>query len=401
MITLLKVSGFKTLVDFKLHFTKGVNVLIGPNGVGKTNICSALSVLASMPNGELNDVLNQMGGVNSVFHKTNGKRGREFSISAEGVCEGVLNNIKSKEEYSVKYFYDFIVTLKRGGKIAIKEQLYIERKNHVDDYIGVIRVSKDEKKIKYTILNSELIGDHKLPPVKLSFDAGPSECLWAIMPRIFYVCHLVGRDLHRISAINIDPYIARQACDIIDPMWMSSNGKFLSNALYRLSKQEDRILEINSLLEQSIPCCSTIKPEVSQASLKRSFSLIDKNKNLFSANSISDGTIKLLGLLVGIIDQQEFTMIIEEPENYLHPNVLRLITEYLRETFNDGACIITTHSETILNLMAPNELIVCSYAENGTTQCKRIGEIKEVEDALNESGFGCGYHYVSGLLTSL
>ena len=122
---------------------------------------------------------------------------------------------------------------------------------------------------------------------------------------------------------------------------------------------------------------------------------------MFSANSISDGTIKLLGLLVGIIDQQEFTMIIEEPENYLHPNVLRLITEYLRETFNDGACIITTHSETILNLMAPNELIVCSYAENGTTQCKRIGEIKEVEDALNESGFGCGYHYVSGLLTSL
>lgn len=60
MITKLHIDGFKSFVNFNVSFTKGINVLIGPNGVGKTNICQALSILASMPNNELKDILNQL-----------------------------------------------------------------------------------------------------------------------------------------------------------------------------------------------------------------------------------------------------------------------------------------------------------------------------------------------------
>ena len=38
MITKLHIDGFKSLVNFNVSFTKGINGLIGPNGVGKTNI---------------------------------------------------------------------------------------------------------------------------------------------------------------------------------------------------------------------------------------------------------------------------------------------------------------------------------------------------------------------------
>ena len=129
--------------------------------------------------------------------------------------------------------------------------------------------------------------------------------------------------------------------------------------------------------------------------MKRYFTLIDSDKNIFSSNSLSDGTIKLLGLLVGVIDQDKYTMIIEEPENYLHPNVHRMLINYLRDTFDNGACILTSHSETILNLMNPEELIICKLEDN-LTKCKRIDNIESIKVAISESGFGCGYHYVSG-----
>jgi DNA repair exonuclease SbcCD ATPase subunit len=35
MIEKLKVDGFKSLKNFEIEFQKGINVIIGPNGVGK------------------------------------------------------------------------------------------------------------------------------------------------------------------------------------------------------------------------------------------------------------------------------------------------------------------------------------------------------------------------------
>lgn len=42
----IKVSGFKSLEGFSLEFHKGLNVIVGPNGSGKTNILSFLEFLS-------------------------------------------------------------------------------------------------------------------------------------------------------------------------------------------------------------------------------------------------------------------------------------------------------------------------------------------------------------------
>ncbi|BEG98382.1 AAA family ATPase [Bacteroides sedimenti] len=400
MITKLFIDGFKSLVDFEVSFTKGINVLIGPNGVGKTNVCQAMSILASMPNNELKDVLNQFGGANSVFNKGKLKNGKIFIIKAEGETLFKVNKKDETEEFRIKYIYEINIKLQRNGRLLVNEFMLIKRKNDNSEYISILDVSQKKGILRYEILDRSFLGDFKLPQKKLLLELDAEDNLWCIMPKISFVCHLVGRDLFRIKSINIDPNIARQACDIVDPNKMLGNGKFLSNALYSISKKSSKLDEINSIMEQSLPCCVKIKSEVSQLSLKRYFVLVDNEKNTFSSNSLSDGTIKLLGLLVGVINQDEYTMIIEEPENYLHPKIHRLLIEYLRETFENGACILTSHSETILNLMNPEELIICNLEDN-LTKCKRIDDIESIKKAISESGFGCGYHYVTGNLSGL
>lgn len=399
MITKINVDGFKSLLDFEITFQKGLNVIIGPNGAGKTNICQSLILLSSLPSNEIKETLNFFGGASSVFNKKSTKR-RTISIKAEGEVEAKYPTKESYEEFKLTYLYAVEIRLQANNIIKINEDLLISRLNKENIYIPVINVSHRGDILKYKILNKSLVGDFKISEDNISIRMEYGDNLWSLMPKISYVCHIVGRDIYRIKSINIDPHIARAACDIVDPDRMLSNGRYLANALYCLSKQKGRIDEINTILADSLECECQIKPEFSQLSLKRHFALIKCNGDKFSSSSLSDGTIKLIGLLVGIVNQEKYSMIIEEPENYLHPRVDRLLVDYLRETFDNGSCILTSHSETILNLISPNEIIICKL-DNGITKCKRINDTKQVIDSIIESGFGCGYHYVAGNFSNL
>lgn len=393
MITSLYVSGFKSLEQFSITLTKGLNVLIGPNGVGKTNICQAFNLLSSLTSTDVTEALYSLGGANSVFNKLSSSNKRVIEIIAQGQLNSTYKG-KKDESFDLKYKYEVNIKLLRNHRIKVFEDLIIER-NVDEEYIPVLHVVHSGNKLKYRILDSIHVGDFKISEQKLSLNIEDWENLWVLMPRLSFVCHSVGRDIYRIKSINIDPYIAREACDIVEPNWMASNGKYLANALYSLSKDKTSFDEINSIISDSLACQGMIKSEVSNILLKRFFTLVTESGVKIPSNCLSDGTIKLLGLLVGIVNQDKYTMIIEEPENYLHPRVNRIVINYLRDTFDEGVCILTSHSETILNLLNPTELIICNNT-NGKTHCKRLDNLEQIIQSIEDSGFGCGYHYVAG-----
>src|SRR5690606_2328883 len=166
---------------------------------------------------------------------------------------------------------------------------------------------QDSKNITAKILDNELIGDfsvvkkgEKQFKIELNETETEKGSFLVLMSRLFFVCHLVTGEFFKIKSLNIDPHVARQACDITEPKEMLGNGKYLANTLHLLTKKPDDLIEINSILEQLLPNFQEIKPEISDVSLKRYFSLFDKRGHSFNSNSLSDGTIKLLALLVGI-----------------------------------------------------------------------------------------------------
>ena len=399
MITKIEIDGFKSLQGFELTLKKGLNVLIGPNGVGKTNICQTLNLLSSIATEDLPETLLSMGGADAVFSKE--PETRVIVIKVSGFAQGLLKSSKKKEDYDVEYHYEATISLK-DQKIELDDHLSLRRRNNdieKGEYISIMEVESKGAQMRYEIKNSKLVGDFKLPIKKgVRIEREQDDSLWTLMPRVSFSCHLVWRDLLRIKTINIDPYIARQACDIVEPDEMKSNGKYLSNALYELANDKEKLGEINSILNQTLPFEGSIEPRYDHRMLKRFFSFKTDSNQEFSSHSLSDGTIKLLGLLVGIEDSENFTMIVEEPENYLHPQAQQLIIEFLREMFDDRVCLITSHSETILNNILPNEIIICGQ-QNGQTKCLRVEDQIELNESLASSGFGCGYHVVAGNLS--
>jgi predicted ATPase len=150
-------------------------------------------------------------------------------------------------------------------------------------------------------------------------------------------------DIERLRLINIDPNIAREPCDIIEYDKMHGNGRYLANELSRILQKENYKYELESLLSQAVPSFQDLHISTPQVDFRRTIQIHSNECNFSSAN-LSDGTIKLIGVLVAIINQDNYTVIIEELENYLHPNVNRLLIDYLRESFVNDCFVIKKHT---------------------------------------------------------
>src|SRR5581483_10411031 len=89
MLTRLKVSGFKNLVDVDVSFGP-FTCIAGPNGVGKSNLFDAirfLSALADHPFLEaarsVRDEHGRTGDVRSLFHRVGDEYDRRMTLEAE------------------------------------------------------------------------------------------------------------------------------------------------------------------------------------------------------------------------------------------------------------------------------------------------------------------------------
>jgi predicted ATPase len=57
--------------------------------------------------------------------------------------------------------------------------------------------------------------------------------------------------------------------------------------------------------------------------------------------------------------------LIDEPEVSLHPELLRILTELMREASERTQLVIATHSDRFVRFLRPEEIMVCDLNEAG------------------------------------
>ncbi|MEH2318759.1 AAA family ATPase [Nostoc sp.] len=86
-------------------------------------------------------------------------------------------------------------------------------------------------------------------------------------------------------------------------------------------------------------------------------------------NRLSDGTLRYLFLMALLLDPTPPPLIcIEEPEIGLHPDILPTIAEMLIEASQRTQLIVTTHSDALVSALSeyPESVIVCERDEKGS-----------------------------------
>ncbi len=103
---------------------------------------------------------------------------------------------------------------------------------------------------------------------------------------------------------------------------------------------------------------------------------------------LSDGTLRVLSILIGIIDSSSSsTIIIEEPEVHIHPAMLeKLLNEIESYTYGDGL-LMSTQSPQVVAWTSPDKINLV-HRSDGKTIVRKLGavEIQNVIEYLSEEG---------------
>jgi len=106
----------------------------------------------------------------------------------------------------------------------------------------------------------------------------------------------------------------------------------------------------------------------------------DKLRAAINPVSVSDGTVRLLALLVvttwGVRGSSLIT--IEEPENGVHPHLAGYLVEVLKSGSEQCQLIVTTHNPDLLDHVEPSEVILCDK-EDGFTKLKKASSLADIE----------------------
>lgn len=107
-----------------------------------------------------------------------------------------------------------------------------------------------------------------------------------------------------------------------------------------------------------------------------------------SVSRLSDGTLRYLCLLTVLCHPTPPPLIcIEEPELGLHPDILPTIAELLVEASQRTQLIVTTHSADLVSALRPESVLVCERDEATGSHLRRL-EPEPLEEWLKEFSLG-------------
>ncbi len=126
----------------------------------------------------------------------------------------------------------------------------------------------------------------------------------------------------------------------------------------------------------------------------------DENfKDPFVARYVSDGTIKMFAYMILLHDPEPHPLLcIEEPENFLHPDLLLQLCEEIREYAEKGGQVfVSTHSPDFVNGLHIDELFFL-VKEKGITHINAAADDPVVAALAEDNQLGWLWrnHYIKG-----
>lgn len=183
-------------------------------------------------------------------------------------------------------------------------------------------------------------------------------------------------DIYHI--LDVSPRAPVRLPQILGPAQMPGvNGENLISCLYTLREtSRERFEALEDTLKAAFPTFQRLEfPPQSGGLLTLGWRDTNFTRAIF-ANELSEGTLRFLWLatLLHSPGLPKVTLI-DEPEVSLHPEMLRILADLMREASERTQLIVATHSDRFVRFLKPEELVVCDYDEQGGMTAKRADEL--------------------------
>ncbi len=169
---------------------------------------------------------------------------------------------------------------------------------------------------------------------------------------------------------------------------LSQAGDNLPNVIQYLSEQHpEGLSKILRVLAERVPQLERVETELlADGRLLLRFKDAPFDEPVL-AKYASDGTLKLLAYLTVLYDPAPPPIVgIEEPENFVHPRLLRVLAEEARQAAGRSQLLVTTHSPYFVDALRPKELWVLYRDDEGFTRTVRASEMVRVVAQADAGG---------------
>lgn len=439
------VDGYRSLESLKIPIRQGLNVLVGPNGGGKTNILSFFELLSRLSETPVDEAVSSHGGIGRVFTRLPDDKYKNTLKCA--VTGSTIFSMKNGEAKTLWYTWRLEIKASENyDEIIYGDQtLYISvqrepSKPEFSDLILGIRTDENGTglEIKKLVISRLQHLFRGLPFVNVGtylslheasrilrtyarYADLTKESLFSGFPQQMTIFHQIKRDVSGGQIFNFVPEICKQPEDSAKPPIMDKTGAGLASVLHRLGKDKPlplglprrrrnpfnndsiKLKKISSYVDLISSSVKGIKTEKNHIDNTISVFVIiteDQGDVAFPLAQCSDGTVKWIALLTKIVTANS-GFSIEEPENFLHPAVQKEFLNIVRTESKANAhspfTMVTTHSESLLNEASPSEIILV-WMDAGKTVAQRVTNATQLVDEINRTGFGLGHYFASGAL---
>jgi predicted ATPase len=192
---------------------------------------------------------------------------------------------------------------------------------------------------------------------------------------------------------SIEPAKLRDMQDPDSGVSLRSDGSNAASVLQEIERQSPEDVErICEILATIVPKTTrvTAKKHGNKVSLEFTQEWGAKKRLKFEAFSMSDGTLRALGLLTAVYQRPLPTvLVIEEPEATIHPGALGAILDLLRHASRHMQVVVTTHSPELLDAkwIEDRHLRIVSWRD-GATHVSQVAESSR--NALQQHLMGAG-----------
>jgi len=411
----IKISNFKSFKNLEIELGK-FNVLIGANASGKSNFIQIFKFLRDITNHGLDNAISMQGGVEYL---RNINIGLSENLSLEVVSDlkyrrGVAG-IKKGKEFLLMEVYETILRFvigfrKRGLGFEIIEDKLTQKFDIVKLEFHQKKIEEKEKFRQGEIIISNVKGKIDVesfkPPEGLQIeedDIFPSFLKQErLKPRTLLLegppSFLMSAIFRDISIYDFDPKLPKKATPITGKAEMEEDGSNLAIVLKNIIEKKKKQRKLSNLVRDLLPFVDDLDIEkFADKSLLFKLREIYAKKQYLPASLISDGTINITALIVGLYFEEKSLTIIEEPERNIHPYLISKVTEMMKDASNEKQIIVTTHNPEIVKHAGLENILLISRDKDGFSVISRPHE-KETVQTFLQNELGIGELYVQNLL---
>jgi len=345
-------------------------LLVGPNGSGKSNFLDALRFVAESLRTPMDQALRERGGINEVRRRSRGHP-THFAID-------LRFTLPRGEEASFK----FSVGAKSEGGFVVQEEECSTWRN------GAVTA-------RYRIQEGK-VQDATFQP----WPPASTDRLYLTVASGFPEFRPVYDLLSGMGFYSINPDQLREYQEPDAGSLLLRDGRNIASVLAWIQRKDIQVKErIEEYLGKVAPGVQKVekKPLGNKETLEfKQIVAGDDHPWTFSAQNMSDGTLRALGVLTSLFQcfdrpcESPIPLVgIEEPEATLHPAAAGVLMSALFEASHFTQVLVTSHSPDLMNFrdLDPDALLVVD-ADKGETNVAPADEASKsaMRDRLYTAG---------------